>query len=160
DILHMKGQVIAICAVIACGVATFVMSLSALEALRGTQQTYYDQYRFAQVFAGLKRAPDSVAARIAAIPGVAHVQTRVVREVLLDVRGLTEPAVGKLISIPETRRIDLNAVHLRSGRWISPDRDSEVIVSEGFAQAHGFEIGDQVTAIINGRRKPLTIVGL
>lgn len=160
DILHMKGQVLAICAVIACGVATFVMSLSALEALRGTQQTYYDQYRFAQIFAGLKRAPNSLAGRIAAIPGVAHVQTRVVREVLLDVRGLEEPAVGKLVSIPEIPRIDLNALHLRAGRWIAPDRDAEVIVSEGFAQAHGFTIGDRVTAIINGRRKQLTIVGL
>lgn len=160
DILHMKGQVIAICAVIACGVATFVMSLSALEALRGTQETYYDRYRFAEIFAGLKRAPNTLAARIAEIPGVAHVQTRVVREVLLDVPGLNEPAVGKLVSIPETPRIDLNALHLRAGRWIEPERDSEVIASEGFAEAHGFRIGDHVTAIINGRKKRLEIVGL
>jgi putative ABC transport system permease protein len=160
DILHMKGQVIAICAVIACGVATFVMSLSALEALQGTQQTYYDRYRFAQIFAGLKRAPNTLAARIARIPGVAHVQTRVVREVLLDVPGLIEPAVGKLVSIPETPRIELNALHIRAGRWIEPGHDSEVIASEGFAQAHGFQIGDHVTAIINGRKKQLEIVGL
>jgi putative ABC transport system permease protein len=160
DILHMKGQVVAICAVIACGVATFVMSLSALEALRGTQETYYDRYRFADVFAGLKRAPNTLETRIAEIPGVAHVQTRVVREVLLDVPGLNEPAVGKLVSIPETPRMDLNALHLRAGRWIEPGRDSEVIASEGFAQAHGFQIGDRVTAIINGRKKQLEIVGL
>ncbi|MSR57666.1 MAG: FtsX-like permease family protein [Planctomycetaceae bacterium] len=160
DILHMKGQVIAICAVIACGVATFVMSLSALEALRGTQQTYYDRYRFADIFAGLKRAPNTLASRIAEIPGVAHVQTRVSREVLLDVPGLSEPAVGRLISIPEKPSVDLNALHLRAGRWIEPGRDSEVIASEGFAQAHGFEIGDHVTAIINGRKKRLQIVGL
>jgi putative ABC transport system permease protein len=160
DILHMKGQVVAICAVIACGVATFVMSLSALEALRGTQETYYDRYRFAQIFAGLKRAPNTLATRIAEIPGVARVQTRVVREVLLDVPGLNEPAVGKLVSIPETPRIDLNALHLRAGRWIEPGRDSEVLASEGFAQAHGFQIGDRVTAIINGRKKQLEIVGL
>ena len=160
DILNMKGQVIAICAVIACGVATFVMSLSALEALSSTKDTYYDRYRFAQVFAGLKRAPDTLAARINEIPGVAHVQTRVVRDVLLDVPTLVEPAVGKLISIPEVPRVDLNALHLRAGRWVEPGRDSEVIASEGFAEAHGFVIGDHVTAIINGRKKQLQIVGL
>lgn len=160
DVLSMKGQVLAICAVIACGVATFVMSLSALEALRGTQQTYYDRYRFAQVFARLKRAPDALAARIAEIPGAAHVQTRVVREVLLDVAGLSEPAVGRLVSIPETPRIDLNSLHLRLGRWIEPGRDSEVIVSEGFAEAHNFSPGDTVTAIINGKKKELRIVGV
>jgi putative ABC transport system permease protein len=160
DILHMKGQVLAICAVIACGVATFVMSLSALEALRGTKDTYYDRYRFAQVFAGLKRAPNPLATRIAEIEGVATVQTRVAREVLLDVPTLSEPAVGRLISIPETPSAELNALHLRSGRWIEPGRDSEVIASEGFAEAHGFHPGDRVTAIINGRRKQLQIVGL
>src|SRR5262249_51090311 len=115
DALSMKGQVLAICAVIACGVATFVMSRSRLEALRGTQQRYYDRYRFASIFAGLKRAPNTLAARIAQIPGVAYVQARVVRDVILDVPGLSEPAVGKLVSIPEVPRIDLNALHLRSG---------------------------------------------
>src|SRR5262245_4504975 len=147
DVLHLKGQVIAICAVIACGVATFVMSLSALEALRGTQQSYYDKYRFASIFAGLKRAPNPLAARIAEIPGVAHAQTRVVREVILDVPSMSEPAVGRLVSIPDKPRIDLNALHLRAGRWIEPGRDAEIIASEGFAQAHKFQIGDKVTAI-------------
>src|SRR5262249_49737892 len=129
-------------------------------ALRGTQQRYYDRYRFANIFAGLKRAPNTLAPRIAQIPGVAYVQTRVVRDVILDVPGLSEPAVGKLVSIPEVPRIDLNALHLRSGRWIEPGRDSEVIASEGFAEAHGFKPGDKVTAIINGKKKELEIVGL
>jgi putative ABC transport system permease protein len=76
DMFHMWGQILAICAVIACGVATFVMSLSALHALQTTQMTYYDRYRFADVFVGLKRAPNALEARLAEIPGVAHAQTR------------------------------------------------------------------------------------
>jgi putative ABC transport system permease protein len=159
DMLHMKGQVLAICAVIACGVATFVMSLSALEALRTTQTTYYDRYRFADVFVGLKRAPNSLEARIAEIPGVAQAQTRVVRDVTLDLPDLVEPAAGRLISIPENGRISLNALHLRSGRYIEAGRDDEVLVAEGFAEAHKYHPGDKVTAIINGRRKDLKIVG-
>ena len=99
NILHMKGQVIAICLVIACGVATFIMSLSTLEALRKNQAAYYDRYRFARVFAQLKRAPNSLAHRIAAIPGVARAQTRIVRDVTLDIPSLAEPAAGRLVSI-------------------------------------------------------------
>src|SRR5579871_3497772 len=118
DMLHMWGQILAICAVIACGVATFVMSLSALEALRTTQATYYEQYRFADVFVGLKRAPQALAPRIGEIPGVAHVETRVVRDVTLDLPDLNEPAVGRLISIPENGQPELNVLHLRSGRYI------------------------------------------
>jgi putative ABC transport system permease protein len=159
DMLHMWGQVLAICAVIACGVATFVMSLSALYALQTTQGTYYDRYRFADVFVGLKRAPNALESRLAEIPGVAHVQTRVVRDVTLDMPDLNEPAVGRLISIPENGQIELNALHLRSGRYIEPFRDDEILAAEGFVEAHKLHPGDKVTAIINGRRKELRIVG-
>jgi putative ABC transport system permease protein len=159
DMLHMWGQVLAICAVIACGVATFVMSLSALHALQTTQGTYYDRYRFADVFVGLKRAPNALEPRIAEIPGVAHVQTRVVRDVTLDMPDLNEPAVGRLISIPENGQIELNALHLRSGRYIEPFRDDEILAAEGFVESHKLHPGDKITAIINGRRKELRIVG-
>ncbi|HEY2249719.1 MAG TPA: ABC transporter permease, partial [Planctomycetaceae bacterium] len=160
DALGMWGQLLAICAVIGCGVAAFVMSLSALEALRTTQESYYDRYRFADVFVNLKRAPNSLAARIGEIAGVAQVQCRVVRDVTLDLPDLTEPAAGRLISIPENGPISLNALHLRSGRYIEAGHDDEVLASEGFAEAHRLQPGDKFTAIINGRRKDLRIVGL
>jgi putative ABC transport system permease protein len=160
DLWDIKEQALAIAAVIGCGVATFVMSLSTLASLRLTQETYYDRYRFAQVFATLKRAPQTLEARIAEIPGVSRVQTRVVRDVTLDVAGLTEPAVGRLISIPENSRPKLNDVYLRRGRYIEPGHSEEVLASEGFADAHGFQPGDKVTAVINGRLKRLKIVGV
>ncbi len=159
DMVHMWGQILAICAVIACGVATFTMSLSALEALRTTQANYYDRYRFADVFVGLKRAPNALEVRIAELPGVAHVQTRVVRDVTLDLPDLNEPAVGRLISIPENGEIALNALHLRAGRYIEPGRDDEILAAEGFVEGHNLHPGDKITAIINGRRKELRIVG-
>ncbi len=160
DLWEIKEQAVAIALVMACGVATFVMSLSTLASLALTQETYYDRYRFAQVFASLKRAPDSLAARIADIPGVARVQTRVVRDVTLDVVGLSEPAVGRLVSIPEASRPKLNDVYLRRGRYIEPGHSEEVLASEGFADAHGFNPGDHISAVINGRLKQLKIVGV
>lgn len=160
DLWSMRGQAIAIGLVIACGVATFVMSLTTLESLQVTQATYYDRYRFAQVFAHLKRAPITLANRIAVIPGVAQAQTRIVRDVNLDVPGLAEPAIGRLISVPDERVPGLNDLHLRSGRYLESGSRGEVIVSEAFADAHGFEPGARVRAIINGRRQNLTIVGI
>src|SRR5262245_12751479 len=112
DLWEMRGQSLAIGLVIACGVATFVMSLSVLGSLQHTMDTYYDRYRFADAFAHVKRAPDALAARIAEIPGVARVQTRVVENVTLDVRGFDEPAVGRLISLPERSEPDLNRLYL------------------------------------------------
>jgi putative ABC transport system permease protein len=40
DLWQMRGQILAISLVMACGVATFVMALSTLHSLRRTQQTY------------------------------------------------------------------------------------------------------------------------
>ena len=56
------------------------MSLSTLDSLRLTQSTYYRDYRFAEVFVALKRAPESVKERIAGIPGVEKVATRLMQQ--------------------------------------------------------------------------------
>lgn len=160
DLWRMQGQALAICLVIAAGVATFVMSLSTLDSLRTTLETYYERYRFADVFVHLKRAPNALAERLAEVPGVSQVQTRVVMDVTLDVAGLPEPALGRLVSVPDRPRPGLNVLYLRSGRYIEPGRANEALVSEAFALAHGLEPGDQVTAVINGRRQPLRLVGV
>jgi putative ABC transport system permease protein len=160
DLWAMKGQSLAIASVIAAGVAMFVMYLSNFDSLERTRASYYDTARFADVFALLKRAPLSLEFRIAALPGVEAVSTRVVADVTLDVPGMAEPAAGRLISLPDGGRPPLNDVYLRRGRWIDVTRADEVLASEIFCDAHGFNPGDRVTAIINGRRRSLTIVGV
>jgi len=160
NILHMKGQFTAICLVIACGVATFVMSLATMQSLQSTMLSYYRQYRFADVFAGMKRAPGSLGPRIAEIPGVARAYPRIVQDVTLDVEGFPEPAIGRIISVPDFDQPPLCALHLRKGRWIEPGHAGEVIVSEAFADAHRLQPGDSVRAVLNGRKKELTLVGM
>ncbi|MGH7964065.1 MAG: ABC transporter permease, partial [Candidatus Binatia bacterium] len=95
DLWHLRGQAVAVMLVMACGVASFVMMRSTYQALRSAQTSYYATYRFADVFAQLKRAPEAMASRIRDIPGVAAVRTRVVMGVTLDVPGLEEPATGR-----------------------------------------------------------------
>lgn len=160
DLWQMKGQSIAIASVVAAGVAMFVMYLSNFESLQRTRSTYYQTARFADVFASLKRAPASLESRIKALPGVDAVSLRVVADVTLDVPAMAEPATGRLISIPESHRPVLNDVYLRRGRWIDPMRSDEVLVSAMFADAHGFDEGDGVAALINGRKRVLRIVGI
>jgi putative ABC transport system permease protein len=160
DLLELKGQALAIAMVVAAGVTMFVMYLSNFDSLRRTQQAYYQRQRFAHVFASLKRAPLSLAPRIAAIPGVTAVVTRVVSGVTLDVPGLDEPASGLFISVDADQRPALNDLFLRRGQWIDANRPDEVLASEGFVSANGLQIGDAIGAIINGRLRRLTIVGV
>ncbi|HET9838787.1 MAG TPA: FtsX-like permease family protein [Candidatus Angelobacter sp.] len=160
DLLHLRGQVIAVALVVACGVASYVSMRSVYISLLSTQQSYYREYRFADVFAQLKRAPDSLAVRLENIPGVAAVQTRVVMDVILDVPGLAEPAVGRLVSIPSRRAPMLNDLYLPRGRYIEPGNDDEVIASEAFVVANKLDVGSSVQAVMNGRWKRLRIVGI
>jgi putative ABC transport system permease protein len=160
DLLNFKGQVIAIALVVACGIASLVTMLSAYDSLKLSQETYYKQYLFAEVFDQLIRAPNSLERRIQEIPGVQQVRTRVVESVTLDVPGLTEPATGQLVSIPEQQRPMLNDLYLRSGRYIQPQQSNEVLVSEAFAIANGLEVGDTIGAILNGSWEELRIVGI
>lgn len=160
DLLHLRGQAIAIVLIVACGIACLVTMLSAYDSLKLSQTTYYDQYRFAEVFVQLKRAPERLSERIQAIPGVRQVQTRVVRDVVLNVPGLVEPATGRLISIPEQRQPALNQLYLSQGRYITPGHREEAIASDTFAKANHLKLGDTLGAVINGRWQDLRIVGL
>lgn len=160
DLSHMKGQAFAIIMVIAAGVATFVMSMCAYASLSDGKEQFYRDNRFADIFASARRCPRSLTPRIKQIPGVAAVETRLVYDVLLDVPGLKEPATARLISIPESGEQALNKVYISRERMIEPDRIGEVVVSEMFAEAHGFVPGDSVRAIINGKLQRLKMVGV
>ena len=160
DLWALKGQALAIALVMSSGAATFVMSLSTLDSLRHTQSTFYRDYHFAEVFASLKRAPETLRSRLQTIPGVQHVQTRVNAPANLEVEGYDDPVTGMLVSIPDFHRPLLNDLFLERGRFVDSGRDDEVMVHQSFADAHGFEPGDRITAVINGRRKRLSIVGV
>jgi putative ABC transport system permease protein len=159
DLLRLWGQILAIALIVACGIAMFVAMQSNYESLKLSQSNYYNQYRFAHVFASLKRAPETLTEQIQAMPGVAQVQTRVQMDVTVDVAGRSEPVIGRLISIPEQRTPMLNDLYIRQGRYIEAQRRDEVLVSEAFALANHLQLEDTVGAVINGRWQRLRIVG-
>ncbi len=158
DLIHLRGQMIAVALVVTCGISMFVTLRGMHSYLLGTQASYYERYRFSDLFAHLKQAPLGVASRLAALPGVAAAEPRIVVDVLLDVPGLAEPATGRLVSIPQHRRPALNDLYLRHGRWVAGR--GEVLASEAFARANGLQIGDTLGAVIHGRWQRLRIVGL
>lgn len=160
DLWTLKGQAAAIGLIIASGVATFTMSLTTLWALESSQQLYYQRYGFADLFASLTRAPDPVAERVAELPGVSAVDRRIVEQVTLDVADMPEPAIGRLISLPDDRPQRLNRLHLRRGRFPEPRSEDQVVISEAFAEAHGLTPGDSLAAILNQKWRQLRIVGI
>ncbi len=160
DIGKMKGQMFAVGIIMACGLAMMITTRSLIVSLETTRDAYYAQNRFADVFCELKRAPNAVRTRLAELPGVAAVETRVAGKVTLDLPGLAEPADGTIISIPDDRAQQLHTLFLRRGRLPEMGSRSEVVVGEAFAEAHGFEPGNEITATIHGARQALRITGI
>lgn len=160
DIVRLRGQMVAIVLVIACGVGVFVGMTAIMHTLGAARASYYAEQRFAHVFASCKRAPEVVSERLREIPGVLALQTRVVADVALDVEGLTEVATARLLSIPDHGRPEVNDLRLRSGRYPEFGHDAEVLASEAFMEAHGFPLGQTVAALINGKRSELKLVGV
>lgn len=158
DVWRLRGQVLAIALVMASGIGLQVMGLTALEALQETARAYYERYRFAQVFAQVERAPLHLAARIAALPGVQNVETRIVRNAVMDIPGFDEPVTARLVSVPTFGPQRLNLLAIRAGRL--PSASGEVVLSEPFATAQHLKLGDQVRATLNNKWRQLRVVGI
>ncbi len=158
DLWTLRGQAFAIALVIAAGIATFIMSLSTLESLRYTRETFYAEYRFAEVFANVTRAPESLADEIARLAGVDDVQTRISGQTRIDLPDFADPVMGLLLSIPDEGQPALNQLYVRAGRL--PRSADEVLVSDAFAEAHALAPGDMLDAVVNGRKESFRIAGI
>src|SRR5574337_65609 len=160
ELWQHKGLMASIAMVVATGIMTVMTMRGSYDSLVAARQSYYRQARFADVWAPLKRAPDSVRRTLQQIPGVAAVDTRVTFLATLDIPGLDAPAQGRLVSLPEHGRPLLNDIRLRRGRYLAPGASSEVLISDKFAAAHHYQPGDSLQAVINGRARRLRIVGI
>ena len=160
DLAKMKMQALAIALVVASGIALFVGTATTSRALRLSEERFYEDHRFAHVWSRLARAPETVATRLSAIPGVAAVEGRLVAQGVLDLPHVAEPATGLFIAIPPTAGHRLNDVYIRRGRHLESGSANEVLVNEAFAEKNGLAPGDVVRAIIAGHQVVLQIVGV
>ena len=160
DLKRLWAQALAIALVVAGGVATLVLAVGSYRSLQETRVAYYERYQFADVFASVKRAPKMLIGQIAEIPGVAVVEARIVKFAQLDIRDFREPVTAQFISLPDSGQPVLNRLYMRSGRMPEPGQADEVVVSEGFAQTHAMVPGSHFSAILNGRKRDLIIVGI
>ena len=160
DVWHLRGQVVTIALVVASGIAAFSASLSTYEALKRMQAEYYESARFAQVFATARRVPTGVAPRVLELPGVAAVAATLSYDVLLDLPGVVEPTVGRIIALPEHGLPAMNRLTLMAGRWIDAPESNQVLVNQTFADKRGLKPGSTLRALLNGKREQLEVVGI
>lgn len=160
DLAHLKGQVVTVALVVACGVAGYVAFQSTWDSLEHSKSAYYERYRFADAFVHLKRAPEWVATRLEAIPGVARAHTRLVQIITLPIPGPVQPPIGQIVSLPDAGQPPLNQLLLEAGRMPEAGVEREAVLLTAFARRHKLGPGDPLPAVINGTLRELRIVGL
>ncbi|MFQ3789648.1 ABC transporter permease [Halomonas sp. A29] len=160
DLWRLKGQALAIAMVIASGVMTLVLAVTTLESLSGARDRFYASHHFAEIFVEVKRAPLGMLEQLQRLDGVNLIEPRVRAAVRLAVPGYGDPVRGQLLSLPDGRQPLLNRLHLLAGNLPEAGRDDQVVVSDAFAEAHGLAPGDELEAIVNGRRTRLTLAGI
>ncbi|HUB06716.1 MAG TPA: FtsX-like permease family protein [Myxococcales bacterium] len=160
DLGRLKGQVITIALVVACGISQLVAFVAFYRSLEASRAAFFSATRFGDLFVHLDRAPRSLLGRLAEIPGVARVDGRVVSDFRLDIPGVAEPVLGRFISLDENPDSRLDTLLLKEGRNVEPGDGREVVVSELFAEAHDLHPGDSVVAVLDGREVRLRICGV
>ena len=136
ELVHMRGQILAIVLVLACGIAGFVTMISNLQALERSMLRYYEHNHFADVFASVVRAPES---RMASAISRSSI-TMLVRIIRLPLQGVSfyqfvhmacpgRPSDGH----PEPV-LNLEALHATKFADISTDQDSALLQRVGSNQ--------------------------
>lgn len=167
DLRRMWSQALTIALVVASGLGGFITCLSAVDSLALARDQFYARGHFADAFASVKRAPLSLVEVLRGVPGVADVQVTVEQLVRVEIAGLADPIIGQLIGVDLRQPPRMNQVTVRQGRALAPpgtgqargDGAIDALVSEGFASVRGLRPGDELTALVNGKRRSLRIVG-
>jgi putative ABC transport system permease protein len=160
DINAMRGQVLTISLLVAAGVAVFVGSVSTYDSLRDGCDRFYATARFPQIFVTLKRAPLSIVARLNAIAGVAAVEPRIVREVIVDRPSVSLPVSARMVSLTHAGDEPLARLHLRRGAAPAPGVAGTAAINEAFAEANGINPGEDIRVLLNGRVQGFRISGI
>jgi putative ABC transport system permease protein len=164
DLLRLWSQALTIALVVASGIGGFLTCLSAVDSLALARDRFYTQARFADLFASVKRAPNALAEVLGELPGVAFVQTTIEHVVRVQIEGVTDPIVGQLIGMDPRGETRLNRVTVASGQSLLEagamrDGALAVLVNQGFATTRGLRPGARLSALINGKQRPLVVVG-
>lgn len=160
DISALRGQVITIALVVAAGVSVFVASISTYDSLRAGRDRFYATARFPQVFVTLKRAPLSVVAQLNEIPGVAAVEPRIVRDVILDWPSAALPVSARMVSLSYAGDEPLARLYMRRGSAPEPGDPRAVAINEAFAQTNAVIPGAGVRVVLNGRVQSFHVSGI
>ncbi|MEY4066646.1 MAG: hypothetical protein RIR26_2854, partial [Pseudomonadota bacterium] len=145
--------------VMAAGIASLIMSLSAMRSLSLSKDETYQRLEFADLTVPVVRMPRTALAQLLRLPDVRQAECRITAEGQVLLKNVQNNITARFHSLPE-RNMTVNGVHILQGRMPQPAALKEALVSDAFAKAWGIHSGDTLEVLLNGRRFKLVISGI
>lgn len=157
DLWQSRGQFISVLIIVTIGVMFYTGMNSGYRNISGASGRYYEDYRFADLWATFYKASEGVEQKVETLPFVAMATGRVVQDVNISMSG--ENAVIRLITLPDVKKDIVNDIVLQSGSYFSDAGSNQCLVEAGFFKAHNLKIGDYISPVINGSEVKLKVAG-
>ncbi|MGI9951510.1 FtsX-like permease family protein [Moorellaceae bacterium AZ2] len=158
DIASNKMAYLACTMVIMIGLITYTAIQMARDNLFTARDEFYEEFHLAEGFARVKAMPYHEVEKLREIPGIEVVQGRLVKDVRVLGLAQDKNIYLRLISLNDQRPYPLNGVKLLRGSFPG-EKDRGILLADKFFTAHGLNLGETVTVIIEGRKVDLTITG-
>ncbi len=161
DISAYRVQAIGIAVVVALGISMYHSFYLSYRSMGASYQWGYDELRLADFTIEMDVAPEATVTRLAAIPGVLEVAGRIKRDIRVEqTPGRRRVVTGRILSVPDEGRAQVNQLVLLEGRYLGPADRREVLLERGFAEAHGYSPGDTIYPVVQGVRRAYRVVGI
>lgn len=161
DIRAYRAQAIGIAVVVMLGISMYHSFYLSFRSMGASYRYGYATLRLADFTVEFERAPEQTVTRLAAIPGITRIAGRIKREVRVEQQPPRRRAVtGRILSVPDSGPIEINRLIILEGRYLGPPDRREVLLEQGFAQAHHYRPGDTIYPVVDGIRHSCTVVGI
>ncbi|WP_297427243.1 FtsX-like permease family protein [Clostridium sp.] len=157
DIKKSKGQFISILIIVILGVAFYTALNSVFRNLSNSSEQYYEEYRLADIWVDLYKAPASVKDKIEKLPYVKMTSERIVNDASINIS--EENATLRFITLPDIKKDIVNDIVIKSGRYFSEDDSNQCLLDEDFFKANNLSLGDYIYPVINGNKVKLKVIG-
>lgn len=161
DLRAQRAQFAAVTAIVALGTMLYVLSWSSYLNVGSSLALSYERLGMADFTVAMNPAPDTVASRVACLPGVLAVEGRVVMDRRVKRNPLEREAVtGRIISLPNVGQPRVNRLKLMEGSYLRRYARREALLEVGFARYNRYRPGDVLYVESEEGRTRLRIVGL
>jgi putative ABC transport system permease protein len=157
DLRERRGQFVAVAVTVFLGVALFGASYDAYQNLQASYARVFEVTHFADMTIEGGRQ-DGLQTQVAAVPGVAATDTRLVADVPFRIDGHT--LLGRAVGMPASGEPAIDQVILASGDPIDPSAPSGVLVEPHLADRFSLRPGDTIDLYLGAGWSPVTVRGI